>query len=667
MNWQDFHFIRPGWLLLFIPMLLLVARLWIQKGNDVAWRRVVSPELLPHLLLHEESRVSSWWLILPALGFSLGILAVAGPAWERLPQPVFAKTSPLVIAMDLSSSMNARDMKPSRLQQARFKVEDILNKRREGQTALIVFAGAAFTVSPLTDDARTIIAQLPALTPDIMPVQGSNTAAAIDLAVELLQQANQPRGKILLVTDGVNPAASVESANKAEKKGYQVSVLATGTEAGAPIPTRHGVIKDKQGNIVIPRVDFQALENVAQAGQGRMVRLSLDDADIQALKLEAEGERMTDASQASDQQVSRWKDMGAVLLLMVLPLAALAFRRGILLIVAVMVVPFPNSAEAGIWADLWATPDQQASRLLQAEQPEQAAKIFEDPRWKASALYRAGKYDEAKEIWEQRDDAQSLYNLGNALAQEKKYKQAMVAYDKALEKDASLEDAAANRDLVKKLLQQGKNKQNNQQQNQKSGKDDQSKQDQQSGKDGQSKQDQQQSQSGEKEQQSQQDSSSKNSREEGDSSRQKPQQSSGQDASDEQQDSRDASAAGEPEDDQTDQTDKASRKGDENEQQQKSQARAEAEAARAEEEKQAEESRRMQMKEKQLTPGESQEASEQEAVSAASDELPPMDEQALSREQWLNRIPDDPGGLLKRKFKYYYKRKQYDVPQQQPW
>jgi len=192
MNWQDFHFIRPWWLLMLLPVLAGLARLWWRRASDSAWRGVVSPELLPHLLLEEALRRPRWPLMLVFAGFVLAILAVAGPTWERLPQPVFSNQSSLVIALDLSRSMDARDIKPSRLQSARFKVEDILHLRKEGQTALIAFAGAAFTVSPLTDDARTIISQLPALTTDIMPVQGSNTAGAIRLATELLQQARQP-------------------------------------------------------------------------------------------------------------------------------------------------------------------------------------------------------------------------------------------------------------------------------------------------------------------------------------------------------------------------------------------------------------------------------------------------------------------------------------------
>jgi len=154
-----------------------------------------------------------------------------------------------VILLDLSRSMDARDLKPSRLARARYKVEDLLARRGEGETALVVFAGAPFTVVPLTDDTKTIRSQLPALATDLMPVQGSNLAAAIDRGVALLKQAGSGRGRILVLADGVNGKGAEEAAARARRGGYPVSVIGVGTLEGAPIPTPQGVLKDAGGNI----------------------------------------------------------------------------------------------------------------------------------------------------------------------------------------------------------------------------------------------------------------------------------------------------------------------------------------------------------------------------------------------------------------------------------
>ncbi|RTZ75855.1 MAG: hypothetical protein DSZ02_02465, partial [Gammaproteobacteria bacterium] len=469
MNWQAFHFIRPWWLLALIPLAWGLWRLWRRSGNGSAWRKVVAPELLPHLLLDAEGGGRRWPLVLAALGFTMAILAQAGPTWEKLPQPVYSSQSALVILFDLSRSMDARDVKPSRLARARFKVEDILSHRREGETALIAFAGAPFTVVPLTDDVKTIHSQLPALNTDLMPVQGSNVAAAIEKAQALLQQAGRTRGQILLVGDGVNGDAAQRAAAKARKAGYRVSVLAVGTEAGAPIPTRRGVLKDAQGNIVVARLDVAALKAVARAGGGTFTRISLDDSDLKALGLLDQEPVQLHQLSKSDNEVARWRDFGPWLLLAVLPLAALAFRRGVLMVVFVgLLLPLPPQAEAGWWKDLWYRPDQQGQQLLERQEAEQAAQRFRDPDWKASALYRAGDYEEAGRLWSQGKGAQERYNLGNALAREGKFKEAIEAYEQALKLDPGLEDAKANKALLEELLKkQQQNQQNRQnQQNQ---------------------------------------------------------------------------------------------------------------------------------------------------------------------------------------------------------
>ncbi|HIE55225.1 MAG TPA: VWA domain-containing protein, partial [Chromatiaceae bacterium] len=452
MNWELFHFIRPWWLLALLPLLWGLWRLWRRSRNGSAWHKVVAPELLPYLLL-EEGGARRWPLLLVALGFVLAILAQAGPTWEKLPQPVYSSRSALVILFDLSRSMDAQDVRPSRLVRARFKVEDILRQRREGETALIAFAGAPFTVVPLTDDVKTIHSQLPAFDTALMPVQGSNLGAAIEKGRELLQQAGWSHGLILVVGDGLNGDAARQAAEQAHAAGYRVSVLAVGTEEGAPIPTRRGMLKDDQGNIVLAKLDVAALKAVARAGGGDFARLALDDSDLRALGLFEPGLAPMEPLAEDDRPVTRWRDFGPWLLLVVLPLAALVFRRGVLMVAFIgMLLPLPNPAEAGWWKDLWYRPDQQGQQLLQQQQPEAAAARFRDPAWKASALYRSGDYQEAARLWSRGESAEERYNLGNALARQGKLKAAIEAYELALQRDPSLEDARANKALLEELL-----------------------------------------------------------------------------------------------------------------------------------------------------------------------------------------------------------------------
>jgi len=202
---SNFHFLRPEWFLALLPLLLLLFWLARRRLRSRSWQAVCDPELLPHLLLGHSVRRANWpiWLLL--VGLLLMVLALSGPVWKRQPQPLFRQQSALVILFDLSRSMEVADLRPSRFLRARLKIADLLRQREEGQTALIVFAADAFTVTPLTEDRHTIESLLESLDPELMPVQGSNLTRAIRRGAELLQQAGLQRGRLLLVTDEDRP------------------------------------------------------------------------------------------------------------------------------------------------------------------------------------------------------------------------------------------------------------------------------------------------------------------------------------------------------------------------------------------------------------------------------------------------------------------------------
>ncbi len=329
-DFSQFHFIRPYWLLALLPYLLITGLMLKHKLSQGNWSQVCDAELLPYILQQKAANQSRWPFTATALAGLLTIIALAGPTWEHLPSPVFRIESALVIVLDLSRSMDAADVKPSRLVRARYKIADILQRRKDGQTALLVYAGDAFTVTPLTDDTETIASQLGALQPSIMPEQGSNAGLALQNAVQLFKQAGLQRGNILLVTDGVNQSKAF---SVAESLGpYQLSVLGIGTADGAPVKTdRGGFLKDRQGNIVIPKLQASELRKLARAGGGNYQTITADDRDIENLLQEIDRQSAArQAQQQSDLMLEQWKEQGPWLLLLVLPLAASAFRRGIL-------------------------------------------------------------------------------------------------------------------------------------------------------------------------------------------------------------------------------------------------------------------------------------------------------------------------------------------------
>ena len=175
-NFSDLHFIRPLWLVALLPCAWFAWRFISHNRESSGWRGVIDAQLLRVQLAPAPAasqRISLWLL---AAGLALCVLALAGPSWQRLPQPVEQKRDALVIVLDLSLSMYATDIVPSRLVRARQKITDILRQRSEGFTALVAYSGDAHAVAPLTDDTRTIENLVAALNPAMMPVPGSDPA-----------------------------------------------------------------------------------------------------------------------------------------------------------------------------------------------------------------------------------------------------------------------------------------------------------------------------------------------------------------------------------------------------------------------------------------------------------------------------------------------------------
>ncbi len=327
---EAFHFIRPLWLLALLPMAWLWWRLYRGSAQSNQWQHAVDPELLDHLLDGEQgSRDNRYLYLVLALAWLVAVVALAGPSWERRDVPTYRNVTERVLVIDLSRSMNVQDVKPYRLGRVRQKVEDIVNKGGDVENAVVVYAATPFVVSPLTNDAATILSMLPALKIDIMPAQGSRTGLALKEAYDLLQSVKSKHGSILLFTDSAVDADAMSMAKEISAQGLSLSVIGAGSPEGAPIPhPKGGFIKDRDSNIVVAKVDENALRDLARAGGGEYRRISSDESDIDYLLdrvRRADGFTDKDDSQ---QLTDQWLDRGPWLMLLLLPVAAMAFRRG---------------------------------------------------------------------------------------------------------------------------------------------------------------------------------------------------------------------------------------------------------------------------------------------------------------------------------------------------
>jgi Ca-activated chloride channel family protein len=461
---EALHFIRPWWLLGLIPA-IAITTLWARhRVASSHWEASVAPELLA-VLLEPSGRGQfrkTVWVV--ALAVAIATLGLAGPTWERLPQPVEQKSDALVIVFDLSLSMFVQDVAPSRLIRARQKITDVLRLRNEGFTALVAYAGDAHAVAPLTDDTRTIQNLLAALSPDMMPVFGSDAGLAIQVANDLLGNAGFGQGRILLVTDGVDRSNDVTDLRNPN---FPISILGVGTEAGGNIPLEFAdqpgkVLRSQQGNTIVAQLDNDRLEQIASISHGRYRRLGLPDDDIEYLL--ATPLPQDDETLEVEREFDTWADMGYWVCLGLLPLALMGFRRGILTVLCIALLPPP--AQASLWDDLWQRRDQQAYQALAEGQPETAAVLFEDPQWQATARYRSKDYLGAAQGFAAEPSATGMYNFANALAQQGDFETAIAAYSEVLNRDPGHEDAAFNKSLMEKLLQeQQSSEQDNPQQN----------------------------------------------------------------------------------------------------------------------------------------------------------------------------------------------------------
>ena len=577
MNWiANFHFIRPEWLLALIPAIMIAVLLFKRYERSTAWADTIDQELMPFLLVQPPKKPSVNPLPILLLAWVLSILAAAGPTTQKMPQPILEREDALVIVLDLTWSMYASDVTPSRLINAKRKITDLLMARKEGTTGLIVFAGDAHAVSPLTDDNKTILALLSTLGPEMMPAPGSALAPALTLARSLFVSAGAATGRVLVITDEVrDPQAALRAASALSNQ-YPLSLMIVGTQSGAPIrlPQSMGdkFLKDTQGSLVIPAVNFDDISRFANTSGAALTELNLLNDDL-SVWLEPPS-RLDDSFRVVERDFDLWQELGPYLILILIPLAILGFRRGWLWGLAfIILMPADQAVAADFWTDLWKTRDQQGASALELDAPETAATLFEDPAWRATAHYRNQDFEAAAQDFATSAGVENDYNRGNALARSGDLEGALATFDQVLASDPEHEDAAFNKALIEQLLEQ-------------------------------QSQEQDASDESESSEQNPQDGS------QGEENQESDEQDPSQDAQS-QQDS-DSADASEP-------------------------SAEEREQAAAE-----------QAKEDQAQEGE-------ETLQETDEALDPEEAQAL--EQWLKRVPDDPGGLLRRKFEQQFEER----------
>lgn len=650
---NQFHFLRPEWFAAIIPLLLLVILIRKATAKQSGWQSVIPSHLYQYMVIGKTEVGAKPPIMLLAIAWFVSVIALAGPTWERLPQPVYQLKMGHVIVIDMSLSMRATDMTPDRLTRAKYKAIDLVNAIGEGEMGLVAYAGDAFVISPLTEDAANITTLIPSLSPEIMPVPGSDPLLGIESAAALLTNAGYNSGMIYWITDGIELAQQNELQEYVASIPFTLNALTVGTAEGAPIRQQSGeLLKDHTGSIVIPKLNDDAVKGVVKTSGGRFESFTSNDTDIEALaaiSLLDKGNSEED-EEDSNIQGDQWKEVGPYLVVLLLPLAAFAFKRGLvfLLLVGLLSPPVMQKAHALQGSDVaserqsgiensaqpkslswWQKPfmndNQEALNSYQRGKYKDAVSQFDDKLWKASSLYKSGEYERALAAFENIPGPESLYNQGNALAKLGKLEKAIEKYERALQEAPDFEDAKANKKIIEDLLeQQAQQEKQNQQQNQQQGSDQNQNQDtqQNNGEDDQQQSGEPNNQDGEQNDNSDQQSGQN-------------QQQNSTEQNGEQQNSDNAERSEDSEPSEPEQQEPSSQQDNadqgENAQQNSAQALDEKESS----------------------------AQEAEAMQSQAGELSDAEKEELQRmESLMRRVPDDPAFLLKRKMQLEAQKRQ---------
>lgn len=639
------HFLRPNWLWASVPAVVIYGLTRSVKNRQYQANTMINDVLYRYLTQggsQTQSTQRLWPLLLASM---LAIVAMAGPTSQKIPKPVYDIAQAKVIVMDLSLSMRATDVAPDRLSRMSYKAIDLINANNGGEIGLVAYAGDAFVISPITTDGTNLNALIPGLRPEIMPEFGSEPELALEKAAQMLEQAGYLNGDIIWFTDGVDYDQIPELTSLLQRLTHRVSILSVGTPDGAPIKLTNGqLLKDNAGAIVIPRLDNASLQTLASITSGAFTPITADEQDIKLI-MQVADTLLADATKLNTLQGDDWYELGPYLLLPIILIVLFYSRQHWILLLCITLFPtgsFMFVQPAHAQTDTPALPkpvaaistpldflpkalqnnNQQGLRAFQNGDYATSETLFTDPKWQAQAQYAQGDYAQALAHFMQTDDAISQFNAGNALAKLGEYDKALSAYQRANELNSEFVEAQENQAALEQFLenqppQESSQDQSQQNQDESSEQNDQQQQDQQS-----QSQDQQDQSADEQDSQDQQQETGQD---QSQSQNDQPQQ-------DQQTDSEESNSKEDPvPDDQS-----------ENDEQQE-------QAPPQPEEQSAEQS---------------EEEQQQQEIQAQDQPLTPEEQEKMQRMQALmNKVPNDPSYLLKRKMELeYQQRKRQQAP-----
>lgn len=438
-DWGALHFLRPLFLWLLIPALLVLLLGLLSIGQEVRWKKIIAPHLRQYVIRKGNDGVKVMMNIALFLSLGFGVLALAGPTWKKSDLPGQELETPMVILLDLSQSMMADDLQPTRLERAKFKIHDLLEQNPQARAALIGFAGTAHTIVPLTKDYDIILSHIDGLKPSVMPFPGSNMEDAITLADTLLAVTEAP-GTVLILSDDFEQSHMTLLQNFTKISGNRVTILPVNTKQGSEVPAASGSgpLLDQDGNVVFSSLDEDILLRLASLDKVEVQPLTLDASDVEVISRRISQNLSFETD--PEEKENDWRDAGLILIIPMAILILLWFRKGWVIYIFPLFLVTSCSADSN-FTDLWFTRDYQGQRFSNRGAFDEAAEKFQDPLHKGVAYFKAGNYEEAISAFRRDSTAEGAFNLGLAYFNNGDTLAAIFAFSEAAELDPELASA----------------------------------------------------------------------------------------------------------------------------------------------------------------------------------------------------------------------------------
>ncbi|MGF1776989.1 VWA domain-containing protein [Vibrio nomapromontoriensis] len=375
----------------------------------------------------------------------LGVLTViiaAGPSWYRQPSPFAEDSTPLVIVLDVSSSMQQTDVAPNRLFMAKQKIIQLLQQRSSGKVSLVVFSGSAHLAMPPTLDREVFHSLLAAIQPQIMPREGKFVEYTLPLIDAELNKSSTS-GSVILMTDGISTAGLNHFQRYFSTNQHQLLIWGIGrSHADSTVP-----------------LEREKLSALAEKVGGQWTPFTIEHRDVDAIASLLEQHAKFNGGESEP-----WYDWGYHLLFPLMLLYLLWFRRGWLVQWGLVVVicssvysPYSYASFGEVtsqaWLNLWFSKDQQGQRLFRQQHYEQAARVFEDSYWKAIAFYYAADYPSAQQYFLRIDNVDAQLGAAAALAHQREYIAARSLYQQILTREPANVVALHNLDLMVSIIE----------------------------------------------------------------------------------------------------------------------------------------------------------------------------------------------------------------------